>query len=321
MGRNRRWQRDASEFEQISLPTLSRMNFRNLVQHATICFIGRRRRGKTTMAMLVAMYLALRVGRIIVFAGSKDTQEEWQNIISPMWVHGADLVKLQEVIVSISNNVAQGRRRFVEAGLGRASEYVVPDELSTLIIIDDCGTHPEFIQSNSVSELGNNGRHAGAFVLFTLQDATQMGRKYRAQMDYIGLAHTYDDKMLKHIYEECIDKDMLTFPIFRRLFKQHSCKKGSMLFIDSTNNENTISTYSNLFSYKMHWPIQWRTIDTVQMQQWEEEYKRNQHRVANGSPTPNPHLPSHRPRTDKSSRPWWQHRHDRQRPRTLERYT
>lgn len=225
----------------LSKLTLNEFDFK-FASCSAVTILGKRRTGKTTLANLVIQKL-YDAGhkRFIIFCGNKENIAEWQKIIPALYIHGADINKLQELMDYQNKRVGDDHLDFDRMERERErrnpdyvpAEYNVPLSLQVTIVLDDLGYCTEFIKSKAMKELASNGRHSGCTTVQILQYITQAHIECRDNQDYIFLLQLSNMKGIDRLWKEYVTDTCIERKIFGYVLASCTNKHGKCLVINN----------------------------------------------------------------------------------------
>jgi hypothetical protein len=240
---------------------IKRHRLTDLAPCATVGVFGTRRSGKSSFAKYHAIKLHKSgIGRFIVFCGNKDSKTEWSRIIPPMYIHGKDMHKLQEVYEYNEMLVEHDRHRFEREEQEQMHydpdyeerEYVVPVELRLAIYIDDIGSDRKFMHSSIMRDICSNGRHHGVELIVICQYITQFHPENRDNLDYVAMLKVSNAKSIDRIYNEYVTNTCCAARLFHYLLAACTAKKGKCMFIA---NSNSMLLSERIFHVQIPYPL------------------------------------------------------------------
>jgi hypothetical protein len=210
---------------------------------ATMAVLGKRRTGKSTLGNFVMCRLVDRgLKRITVFCGNKDNMVEWQRIVHPLFVHGADIDKITEIVDYQEKRVgadsaAHEARETEKQKYDRnylPQKYEVPLRLQVGIVFDDLGSNKKIMKHDRISFMSINGRHLGIVLIQLNQYIVQLPPDCRDQQDYIFVLQMSNAKGVDRLYNEYVTDACVEKKHFGYILSACTGKRGKCLLIDNT---------------------------------------------------------------------------------------
>ena len=206
--------------------------YKDMVDHAAIAMLGKRRAGKTTQGMRMLEDFADRCDRFLIMCGNDDTREEWMTMVDRLYVVDKNLDMLKQIFAYQAKRCAKYRRLGIP----------VPRKYRLTIVIDDCGGDKDFMHHKIIRMLLAEGRHFGITCVFMLQDLSQMHKQDRRNFDYIGMMYTADDDVISEVKKYYISRRTADLATFTNILGALTMNKNIM-WIDNTKTPQTIEDY------------------------------------------------------------------------------
>lgn len=227
---------------------------------ATICVLGKRRTGKSTAGNFIATRLANSgIRKFAVFCGNRDNMCEWQRIIHPLYVHGADIEKIVEIIEYQEKRIGEDRTQFEKLEKDKKrrdpdyveEEYEVPIHLQVCIFFDDVGMIKKFTKHERVNFIATNGRHLGIILIQLNQYLVQLPSECRDQQDYIFILNCSNTRGVDRLWDEYVTDACVEKKNFSYILSACTGKRGKCLVI---NNTSDYTITERLKYAKIPWP-------------------------------------------------------------------
>jgi hypothetical protein len=216
-------------YKKMSEVSLKAANLSKLAPIPLIGIIGKRRSGKTFHTKSFIAETKQKHNRIIVMCGTKDNKKEWSPAVHPLYdVVPKSLSHLEKVRAWQDVNVS----KYSDEGV------CIPESLQLTLVIEDCGSDKEFMNSTVMKDLLSNSRHYGITLILLLQCLAQLPSQNRTQLDYIGLLNTNNAKSMSRVRQDyCSMVDDRTFSC---ILKKCTEDRG-MMWIDNTVNTSSLA--------------------------------------------------------------------------------
>ena len=197
--------------------SITELDLNGLVEDASILIVGKRRSGKSTWARYITT--CLNMPRVVVFAGTKETQNAWRKVVPPLFVHGKSIRQLRAI------------KDYQERSVARYDGAAIPRSRKLLVVIDDCSSDRKFMNDELFLDLQSNSRHYGMCIITTAQSLAQIKSENRSQMDYVGMLFTSNLKTVEKIHAEYCN--IVNKSTFIQIMRNCTRNKG-LLWIDNT---------------------------------------------------------------------------------------
>ena len=261
---------------------------------ATIGVLGKRRTGKSTLGNFVACKLVeMGINRLTVFCGNRDNMVEWQRIVHPLYVHGADIDRIIEIVEYQEKRIGNDRAEFEanETEQHKANrnyvhqQYDVPLQLQVAIVFDDLGSNKKLMKHDRITYMSINGRHLGIVLIQLNQYIVQMPAECRDQQDYIFVLQMSNAKGVERLYNEYVTDACVEKKHFSYVLSACTGKRGKCLLIDNTRG---YTIQERLKYVKIPYPPCREFIGSRQFIRYgRKHYLSEQNRVAKAENAPN----------------------------------
>lgn len=206
---------------------LQRFNIRKqLKRDATVCCLGKRRQGKTTIMENIAFELQFK--RVLALCGSLGAKKGFQKFMPHCLVFTGSVKKLQDIVTAHSKWVNK-------------HPDVKLTEFETAIFIDDMAFSQPFMRSGELKELALNGRQLGLFVCISVQYMMEMTPSLRGNLDYVIMTKESSRTNREKIFKQ-YGGTLSCMAHFDRILEACTQDYG-VLVIDTTATSNSVESY------------------------------------------------------------------------------
>lgn len=140
-----------------------------MAQKSTTLIIGKRNRGKSTLAADLLRYF--KCPKAIIFSATDGCSGFYAKHFPKDYIFDEYDTETLDRIVKLQKKYVKQDNNFRRTGL--------------LLVIDDTGFDKKFLSSKELYEVVLNGRHLNITVVIMLQDPASMPLALRGQMDYV----------------------------------------------------------------------------------------------------------------------------------------
>lgn len=141
----------------------------NILQKSTVLIIGKRNRGKSTLAADILRYF--KCPKAVIFSATDMCSGFYKQFFNPNYIFSEYDTDTLRNIIDLQKQFVKNSNDFSKHGL--------------LLVIDDTGFDKKFLNSKELFEIVLNGRHLLITVVIMLQDPVSMPLSMRGQMDYV----------------------------------------------------------------------------------------------------------------------------------------
>lgn len=222
----------------------SRLDPAKLHQNKVFLVLGPRGSGKSVMIKCLLYHMRNRFEFVIAFFGTQDTVSEFKGIIPDCFIYEG----IRSFNPEMLSTILTLQEKWKE--MARVHQDPVNWKIkSVLVLLDDMMVDKNWLKSEVMGNLHNNGRHQGMTIMNGAQYMMEVPPTIRSQIDYAIIFYKSDDDWIRKVHENFVGGlvDKKSFPIIYKKITEDRCA----MVIDNTVKTNVMTDCIKCFKAKL----------------------------------------------------------------------